>query len=67
MSVRTVFCDFCCRQADFRHMFMCPACRKTICNRCAHESPFPPNVCINKRPCPGKTPMPVPAKPTENP
>ena len=54
MSVRTLFCEFCCRQADFREFHMCPDCRRTICKRCAVEAPFPPGSCIKRRdPCPG--------------
>ncbi|MDX2176822.1 MAG: hypothetical protein SF028_10150 [Candidatus Sumerlaeia bacterium] len=54
MSVRTLFCEFCCRQADFREFHMCPGCRRTICKRCAVEAPFPPGSCIKRRdPCAG--------------
>ncbi len=32
-------------------MFMCPVCRKTICNSCKHEGALKPGQCANKKPC----------------
>ncbi|MCC6546677.1 hypothetical protein IT570_05865 [Candidatus Sumerlaeota bacterium] len=51
MTVRFVSCDFCHRIHDFHVMFMCPLCRKTICNSCKHEGALKAGQCAKKTTC----------------